>query len=523
LVVSVFLELLLHRIGTHLLVTASTRDELPQRIVERGGLFFFYFTGFLALGLFTWGTVVIIRDRNLLRLPDRMSFTFLAALFLPLAAAGLLFGLPKAVAPHLNTTFGFLLLVLVVGFVRKPAPLRAKLGVLYLCAPLLLHVFWLLTQQIPSLAPSGSHSELPTQLFEIGEHLVVVGAFAVFLFFAPLPRRATLFSPIPVTLAALVTAGVALFIRYQYPDAVQAAYHGLRLNIPPPSLEVLMHLSALFSFVLTVCALLARPDPERSAAFGLLLVGLSGFQLELPHQLLLTLLGMVVLMRGAMEAGHAEHAAGRDGPQRDCADGAVPPTSAGWSTYLSRLAAASAKPGGAGEAVQLQHGGRQIAHLRGRREGLSFALRIVHRGGLVEELEATVGEPPRESAPIALHRRRGSRGRRVTRWAQGPRVRLGAPDLDRELVLRDSTGTAAAVLSDGEMQANLLLLVHGWLGLWPGAGVRYVAHPGRDGWPIPIAEVAFSPEMASTEEVEALVALLESLARRIGVRAEPPA
>ncbi len=520
LAISALVELLLNRVATRL--AGPPQSELSALLFGSGAPFTQHFTGLLGFGVFSWGATIFLRDRNLLRLPDRMVFTFLAALFLPLAGMGLVVPLPKSVAPHLATAFGLLVLGLTVGFLRRPAALRAKLGVICLVGPLLLHCYWTLTQQLPALAPSGRLGELPAQLFEIAENMVVVGAFASFLFFAPFPRRSSLFSPIPVTAAALVTAAVALLIRYHYPEAVQAAYHGLGLNVPPPSLHVLMHLSALFFFVLTIATLALRKGPERETALGLLLLGTSGFQLQAPYQLLLTLTGLMTVMRAAIAAG-ADGEAPATMP--GWAEGAGP-TPAAWGEFLPRLAAACSRPEAAGEAVLLQHQGQQVAHVRGKRDGLPFTLRILTGARGVDRLEVVLGEPGSGDPPLTLQRGRGLRGLRVAGKAGGRAVTV-APELDRELQVSEAGGGliperpdgargpgAATALADPELQATLLQLLHGWVGIWPGEGLHYVARPDADGWPLPLAEIGFSPEVAATDEVVALVALLSSLGRR---------
>jgi hypothetical protein len=505
LALTAIVELGLNRVGTHLVGPASKEDVLG-RIVDQGGLFSFYLTGLLGLCVFTWGAVVLIRDRNLLRLPDRIAVTLLSALFLPLAGMGLVLNLPRSVAPYLNVSYGLLLLALTIGLLRRPggSNLRAKLGVIYLTAPLLLHCYWLLTQQVPGLQPSGRYSELPMQLFETGEHLLVVGAFAAFLFFAPFPRRATLLAPLPIGLAALVTAGAALFIRFHYAEAAQSAYYGLGINLPPPSLHVLMHLAALYFFVLTVTTLLLRSGSERAAGVGLALVGLSGYQLQLPYQLLLTLTGMTEVVRSALEPSLAQQ------PQ------IPPPTADAWTTYLRRLAAACSTPPTSGEAVLLQSEGRLIGHVRGRRDGLPFVVRLLDHQGAVARLEIVVGDPPKEAAPLSLRRSGGCRGGRVVDDSRGATVKLAARELDRQFALRDSTGQAAALFADEQLRDLLVRWLHGWLGIWPQEGLRYAMRPGADGWPLPLAELSFSPDVATTEDLEGLLAMLCSLAARVG-------
>jgi len=509
--ISATLELVLNRIGVHLLGHPTSRGDVLFRAVDLGGLFTLYLTGLLALFAFSWAVVVVIRDRRLLRTPDRVVFTMLAALFLPLAAMGTVLTLPSRVHPHLNTTFGLMLLVVVVGFLRQKAPLRAKLGLFYLAAPLLLHVYWLMTQQIAALNPKGAYSELPSQLFVTAEHLVVVGAFAAFLFFAPFPRLVNLLEPLPVVLAVLVTSGAAVLTRYKYIEAAQAAYYGLGVNLPPPSAHGLMHLAALFFLMLTLGALVMRGSREREVALGLYLVAVSGFQLQLPYQLLLTLLGMMQVARGSLDQAALQAEPGQPGPRP-----AEFPDADSWKQYLQRLASACASPAESGEAVVLQNGDQQVAHLRGQRRGLPFILRLLQRGGRIERLEATVGRLPKDPAPIAIGRRANLRGRRVSQRSSGPRIKLHLPSFDEQFDVHWGADHPTDLLR--EHARPLEQLIHGWLGVWPGEGVHYVSVPNADGWPIPLAEVVFSAEDASVEEVTEVMDLLERVARGAGVK-----
>jgi hypothetical protein len=358
--------------------------------------------------------------------------------------------------------------------------------------------------------PDGEYRELPIQLFRSAEHLVVVGAFAAFLFFAPFPRLSNLLDPVALGISIGVTAAVGLLARFEYLKTSQAAYYGLGINLPPPSTLGMMHLAALFFFALTVTALVRRPGPERASGIGLFLIGVSGFHLQTPYHFMLTLVGLLQIMRAAMESrrvGSLEHGAHAPalGPAR-------------WQEYLDNLAQACSDPPESGHVVTLQNDDQQIGNVRGTRRGLSYNLRAAHSGDVVERLEVTVGEPPREPAPLSAIRRRELRGRRVSDRSSAPRVK---PDDERMAQLfscRGTSGQLGSVLCKDDTPARLQELVHGWLGIWPGEGLHYIARPGTDGWPLPLAEIAFAPEDASTEDVCALVELLVDLANRAGVR-----
>lgn len=229
----VSLEMLLHRLATNLV---SKRFVLADPLTL-GGNFAHHFVAVLALAMAAWATFALIRERETFPLYGRLALLVSSAVFIPLATIGSFVPLAASLRPHINTSFALLLVALVVGFVARPAPLRAKVGVLYLVTPLFLHCYWLAAQQIPGLGPIGDAAGLPSRLFEAGEHMVVVGAFSVFLFFAPHPRLVALTQPLPLALGLLVTGTAAVLMINAYPLAHQAAYHGLGINLPPFSLQ----------------------------------------------------------------------------------------------------------------------------------------------------------------------------------------------------------------------------------------------------------------------------------------------
>jgi len=162
-------------------------------------------------------------------------------------------------------------------------------------------------QQMPGLAPENGLADLPARLFAASEHLVVLGAFAALLLFAPL-SRGRLLAPLVLGGASMITGAAALLMRFDYASAAQAAYYGLGLNLPPPSPRGLFLLAGLFAYSLTIIALLAGNPRERTAGLGLVLVGGSGLLLQLPYQLLLTLFGFMALGRSALPGGDPSEA-----------------------------------------------------------------------------------------------------------------------------------------------------------------------------------------------------------------------
>lgn len=499
------IELLCNRIGVHVASPAARATSTVFRIVDTMGLFSFYLTGLLALFVLAWAVVILIADAKLLRLPNRVSVMVAGAAFLPLAGIGLFVRLPALLNPWLNISFGLFILVAILGFVLRPGSVRAKLGLLYLAAPLILHCYWLATKQMPTLAPGGSNADFPARLLETGEHLVVVGAFASFLFFAPLPRLSALLSPIPLASATVLTGGLGLLVAAQNGFATKAARYGFGLTLPAATrgevLHLSLHIAAFFFFILLLASLTIRGRHERGLALGLLLVALSGFHLELPYQLLLTSVGLVQILR-CVQAMHLEAQPSAPAPTQL-------PAPTQWKTYLMRLAQGCGAD--AAEAVVLTSENNQIARLRASCRGLPLSVRLQLRAGLLQEIEIDVGVPPKEDAPASLWRKLERRGERLPD-SRGDKLK----GYDPHFVARDTTGELADGLS--AYAEPLRRWMHGWLGLWPAEGVQYVMRPLRDGWPIPIEAVARDPETAPTTQPEQLVELLVELAERFEVR-----
>ena len=504
-----FIELLTNRIGIHIASAPARAGSTLFKIVDTFGLFSFYVTGLLALAVLAWAVVILTADAKIFRLGSRIAITFAAAAFLPLAGVGLFIRIPAPLSPWLNVSFAILTLTLVIGFLLRPAGVRAKLGVVYLAAPLLLHAYWLFTQQLPALAPAGVNADLPARLVDIGEHLVIVSAFAAFLFFAPMPRISTLLSPFPVAVSLLLTVVVSGLITLQSGLAAKAARFGLGLSLPAATsgelLYLTLHLSAFFFFVLLLTTLALRGSKERGLSLGLLLLAVSGYHLELFYQLLLITVALIQIMR-SLQALHL-------GEQSATSPPATPPagvpTPGQWKTYLHHLAKRSDVKDA--EAVALTSEGTLVARLHGRIAGLPVLLRLQLRHGLLDEIEIDVGIVPKDNAPASLWRKSDRRGRRVPD-SRAERLK----SFDPAFVARDDTGQIIEGLTPSV--DDLRRWIHGSLAIWPGEGLRYIARPLTEGWPIPIAAVTRDPETAPASEAGALIALLLEIAQDINVR-----
>lgn len=505
LTLSALFELVFNRIGAHLFgptLPGQKRGTLFS-LVDNVGLFFFYWTGILALIVCVWSVSAIARDKQSFDGWGRWAVAISAALFLPLAGLGILVRLPAHIAPHLTSTWAVVVLAVLVTALRRPAPLRCKLGVIYLAVPLLLYSYWLLTQRIPALTGLAGSLHVSTGMRVVAEQLAIIGAFAAFLFFTPRPRLAHTTRPAPLAVAGLTTAVAGFLIIYYYPLVAEASLHGFNLSLPPPrrsSLQLSLHLAACFFFCLAVTALLWRRGVHRATALGLLLIALSGFHLQLPAQLLLTLAGLIQLTRCGLYQQQVDEAAPLKVPDDN-----------DWRAYLARVAESVRHEGeDSGEALVLRGERGRIARVCGTHHQLAYACRLLIHEDHLFEVEVDVGSPPKDSPAATLTRTRARRGARAGDSRGGPRVR----NFSKDFCLRDSSGQIAELLSPSLPELDRSM--HGWLGFWPGEGLRYRARPDEDGWPLPLREIADDAANASVEELKRLIKLLIHLARRAG-------
>ena len=498
-------ELVLNRIGVQLASPAARAESHIFPVIDTVGLFAFYFTGVLAAIVFCWGLVVMIADTRLFRPWARLALMLGGAAFLPLAVTGMFLPLPPALSPWLNLGFVAVVLLLTAAFLTCHAASRHRFGVLYLVLPLLAHAYWLATKQLPALAPEGTYADLPARVLEIGQQLVVVGAFASFLFFAPLPRLSVLRSPIPVLVAVFFTAALAAHIGWHYPTAAKAAYWGLGLHLPSPSagelLQLLLYLGGLFLFLLVVVALFFGAPAERGLSLGLVLLAISGYHLELPYQLLLTATGLMQIIRAILVQARVEVRTPSPSAAYEPVAGAPD-----WRAFFSR--ALEEQGVEAIEPVLLQSDRGRVVRVKGQIEGQRLTLRCqIHKRSIVE-LELELGVVPKDGPGASLSRQRPLRGRRLRR------VRGLAPSpFDSGFVLREGETRLGEALS--ALLPQLRETVHGRLDLWPGEGLRYTARPLADGWPVPLAALASALETAPTADLGALVRALLALGASI--------
>jgi hypothetical protein len=224
---------------------------------------------------------------------------------------------------------------------------------------------------------------------------------------------------------------------------------GFGLELPSAQLGIYLYIVALVAWVATVVALLLRPGTSRLRGWGLLIIGLSGYQLELPYQLASTVVGLLCVL---------------DSYFREV-EGWLSPSQ--FVDLLRRVAAWA----GATEVTTVGTAGYEEARMRTSRDGETIEIGLHRQAGVLAGVDVLIGQAPSgEPPPLSLVRRGTPRlGRR-----SGVEAPTGDARFDALFTVHDARQLNARdpVLGDDVLRSQLSTDVDGWLGIWPG-GLRF--------------------------------------------------
>jgi hypothetical protein len=456
------LELVLNRVVARLLHAEFLQPRSKiTRVLDDAGLFFFELASVLAVILVAAAIFRIATRGTEWRPGARASLPLVGAVFLLLCGLGLMTRLPANLGFHLQLSFFFLCLLILLAVVASHGAGGAKLGAVFLFVAIAARI-------VPQMTARTGLTGEPTPL---GQELIAYGSLAALILagLCFLPRRTA--GRLPSVATWGVVCGMAILVRRDWETAARIATYGFGVDLPLEPWGQLVVLAALASMLYATLRLLALPGTHRLRGWGLALLGLGGLQLELPGQLALAALGFLCIASSTLRS---------DGPvlTRELFDG-----------LLKRAAAAL----GSGQVTVTGEAGGETARIDAPGDQ---PVRVVvsRRAGAVSEVEITVGEtPPREPAFSLARRGAGKLGPH----AAGARVQTDDPKFDRVFEVWDKRGAGAGLLDD-DSRARMLAFVAGWLGVWPQRGVRYRAQ----GLP------------AADDALPSLVAFLREVARR---------
>ena len=443
----------------------------------RGGPYLLHLTGVLTLMVAAGGMAGHLKRGELFPRGMRLTIAALSLIFLLLVAVSLFFGrLPERYQIHLETSFGFVVALLLLSFIgSEGVSARARAGFALFALPVLLHVAALVAARGDWL----THAAVtPERLVAVGEFVLLFAAVTSPLL---LPPAATPASRVGAGLA--LAAGVTAFFFVAFlgrTDLVQTvALYGVQLELPR-ALSFLggFYVLALFGFLTAVTVLLLSPGPTRLTGLGVCLMGIAGYQTSSPVSLGLSLCGLLSLATGLKRAALtvAEPAA------------QAPLAIAAWKSLLGAVARAISDAPTIGEealAVEVTSAGHPLGagdsdtgSVRTQRRGRAVVLTLRRFQSIVREIDATVGTPGDSLADATIESHEAWLGRPEENRVSLPRVKTGDSAFDRKLSVH-----GRAPIQEPELRRRILSLSEGTITLWAGRAARFVA-PGNPTEPL---------------------------------------
>jgi hypothetical protein len=440
-----FSELVLNRLFVRLLhLEPLSWNPRLLRVLDGASLFVFELVSVLSVLLLLAALIRIsVWGRNY-RAGARLSFPLVGGVTVALGILGVLFRLPPPLVFHLHLSFLFLGLLVVLSVVSSPVAPRIKLGTFLIVCAFALRLLPTMARRyspLPGMVDASTVEALNAGFF------VAVAAASLCLLVRTGSRLASV-------LTWVVVCSAALFMRRDWEDAARVAAYGFDIELPPALWGQALLLVALGFGLNTLVRLLSSPGVARLRGWGLLLIALGGLQLTMPYQVALAALGLLCL-----------------------ADAAVRPSALALSREgFEQLVKDAAASVGAPRVTMTGPAGAEAVRLLAPHEQFPLGLTLHRRAGVIADVEVVVGDVPPREPPLTLERRDAGR---LGPRGEGELVEIGDPAFDRAFRLRDRRDVGARLLDD-VTRTRLIQHCHGWLGVWPRAGLRYRARDAED-------------------------------------------
>jgi hypothetical protein len=460
LVLVALLELVLHRFVGRLFLAQAGCHSVLGCLLARSGPFLSYLGGLLSLVLLIGGVAGRLGRGELFPRGVRFTVAGLTLFFAGVLLSALIYGsVPPRFQNYPETSFGFVLALLALSFAGSSAGARPRAGLAMFAIAEMLNVAATVADRMGWL---GRAPVSPERMVAIGEWLILAGAASAPLLFVPGGASRTRWRA-ALALGGGVTAFfiAALIGRRELVQA--AALFTLHLEIPPAlSPGGIAYAVALLGFVTALVMLLTGSGALRLAGFGLALIGLAGYRTSSPDQLALALTGFLALATGLLRS--------QPGGGRTVIDP--------WRTFLDATAEAVSEPRDAPEggrvAIELASEGEvDTAAIRTARRTHPVAMRVRRRGGVVQEVEITVGTPDDRPPDATVERAEVWLARPPEQRSPLPRQKTGDDAFDRVLRVH-----GPAPLADAALRRRVLRHAEGTLSLWQGKAARY--HDARE-------------------------------------------
>jgi hypothetical protein len=513
------------------------------------GLFLSYFGSILALGILLRQLILLARGEHPYWKPIAYALVAIGAAFTVYAVKSLV-GAPTELDTFLlELTFSASLLLLVTAQLRRGGDVAAKVGLLLIAAPLLVHFYrdagvrWVLGDE-------ALVTGLPERIAAYGQWSLVLAALLTPYCFAPRPFVESAGRLAPLAMGAFVGVVGALVMRQSAEVGVRIASDGLGVDLGAgaPASQIALYIIALGSVTWTLVACFIAPSPaRRRIGVGLGLVVAAGYAFDWPLQYLAGLVGFMTISEAVREVPGEE----RSAPAWSEARFRTPPISAdAWHAYVVALVEVlrgrglqastvsveepsvpgAGEPAGAGPeesaaaTTPAPPDGESRTHvLILEAAPVPVRLLVERRGGAVRLIEVVCGREPHGTAEPAWtlearpERRLAAPAHPPPPETGAPLTRTGDAEFDRRFRMRDGGGHGARLLDEGQ-RARATALLDGWMALWPGQSLVYRVIPGRGAPldnPIPISDLAFRGAIREGA-VDRMVTVLEFLTELAG-------
>ena len=275
------------------------------------GLFLSYFGSVLAVGIILRQLILFARGHHPYWQPIAYALVLVGAAFTTYAMKSLIGAPGESETLLLELCFSLALLLLVAAQLKPGGDAAAKVGLLLLAAPLLVHFYrdagvrWVLGDE-------ALVSGLPERIAASGQWSMVLAALLSPYCFAPRPFMDSAGRLAPLVIGAFVGVTGAFVMRHSAEVGVKIASEGLGVDLGsgPPASQIALYLIALGSITWTLVACFIAPSAaRRRIGVGLGLVVAAGYAFDWPLQYLVGLVGFMTIGQAIREVVAEEQAA----------------------------------------------------------------------------------------------------------------------------------------------------------------------------------------------------------------------
>ena len=483
----------------------ETAPPTWHQVLNYLGLFLYYFASALALCVLAIEIVRHLRMRELYAAFARYALVVVVAGLLVFSITSTLFVPTARMGFLLEACFVSALLVLVVAQLTRRGDIGAKVGLVILCLPMVIHFYGPLREQLAE----GQHWEaLAVQLRETGKWTLVFAALVSPFCFAPRPVVPSAMRVGPLVLSGFVGLIAAIVLGRKYGVGMELAELGFGVDIGAgaPVSTIALYVTALAAVTWTLASCFTVHSLARQRiGVGVGLVFVGGYAFSWPLQYLVGMVGLIAIGDAAREAPTQE--LGRRSEYR-----APPIAGETWQAYVAAIVKALrglASAESASAVTVRGEDGISRTHIAATVDSRSMRITFEREQEALVALEVTIGDGHvGDKEPDWTLYARSKGGPSLVVHPQPPRtsasaVKTGDSEFDLRFQVRDRAEHTAELLNEGLRQRSVKL-IDGWIAVWPGECLRYNVQPGRGApldHPVPITEMAFRGGLSSVSPI----------------------